>query len=162
VLDPRTKSVPPVGEPIPDDASIEQLRCHTREAIEKARASLKEVKRLTELRDTRAQASLASATEDRKEAKRFTELLDKAVRATIPDASSPDTRQCTGNRRGEELKRRQSSADTRQREVLEELQRDVDREDMGVMGYYPSSREDSEQLRIMKKHHLEFTMDVVQ
>ena len=30
VLDPRTKSVPPVGEPIPDDASIEQLRCHTR------------------------------------------------------------------------------------------------------------------------------------
>ena len=61
-LDPRTKSSPPVEDPIPDDASIEQLRCHTqgaidasteqlrchtREAIEKARASLKEAKRLT-------------------------------------------------------------------------------------------------------------------
>ena len=105
---------------------------------------------------------MTSATEDRKEAKRLTELLDKAVRATCPDASSPDTRQRTGDRRGEELKRRQSSADTRQREVLEELQRAVDREDMGVMGYAFSKRKDSEQFRIMKKHQLEFTMEVVQ
>ena len=97
-----------------------------------------------------------------KKAKRLTERLDKAVRATCPEASSPDTRQRTVDRRSEELKRRRSSLDTRQREVLWELQRAVDREDMGVMGYGFSKRKDSEQFRIMKKHQLEFTMEVVQ
>ena len=144
VLDPRTKSSPPVEAPIPDDASIEQLRCHTRNAIENARASL------------------TIATEDREKAKILTERLDKAVRETCPEASSSDTRQRTVDRRSEELKRRRSSLDTRQREVLWELQRAVDCEDMGIMGYHPSSRKDSEQLRIKKKHQLEFTMEVVQ
>ena len=77
VLDPRTKSSPPVEAPIPDDASIEQLRCHTRNAIENARASL------------------TIATEDREKAKILTERLDKAVRETCPEASSSDTRQRT-------------------------------------------------------------------
>ena len=84
------------------------------------------------------------------------------IKSCFQPCSATDTRQRTVDRRSKELKRGRSSLDTQQREVLWELQRAVDCEDMGIMGYYPSSRKDSEQLRIKKKHQLEFTMEVVQ